>query len=64
MTKLLTTVCVMKCVEQGLLKLDDDVTTTFLPEFKDVQVLEGMKDDGNGGGTPILRPSKGKITLR
>ncbi|EME38773.1 beta lactamase like protein [Dothistroma septosporum NZE10] len=64
MTKLLTTVCVMKCVEQDLLKLDDDVTTTFLPEFEDVQVLERMEDDGKSGETPVLRPSKGKITLR
>lgn len=54
----------MKCVEQGLLKLDDDVTLTVLPEFKHIQVLEAMKDDGQDGETPVLRPSTGKITLR
>lgn len=64
MTKLLTTVCAMKCVEQGLLKLDDDVSEKFLPEFKDIQVLVKMEDDGKGGERPIWRPSKGKVTLR
>ncbi|KXT09303.1 hypothetical protein AC579_2854 [Pseudocercospora musae] len=64
MTKLLTTICVMKCVEDKLLNLDDDVTTTFLPEFQDIQVLERMEEDSNGEEKPILRPAKGKITLR
>lgn len=64
MTKLMTTVAALQCVEKGLIKLDDDVTDEVLPEFRDVQVLERMVDDGNEGEKPILRPSKGKITLR
>lgn len=50
----------MKCVEDKLLNLDDDVAKTFLPEFKDIQVLERMDEDEK----PVLRPAKGKITLR
>lgn len=64
MTKLLTAVCVMKCVEQGILKLDDDVASTVLPELGDVQVLEKMEEDEKGDERPVLRPMKGKITLR
>ncbi|EME78889.1 uncharacterized protein MYCFIDRAFT_190999 [Pseudocercospora fijiensis CIRAD86] len=64
MTKLLTTICVIKCVEDKLLNLDDNVSETYLPEFKDIQVLERMEEDSNGESKPILRPAKGKITLR
>lgn len=64
MTKLLTTVCVLKCVELGTLKLDDDVADGPLPEFRDIQVLVKMEDDGQGGERPVLRPAKGKVTLR
>lgn len=64
MTKLLTTVAAMQCVERGLINFDDDVAEMILPEFRGVEVLERMVDDGNGGEKPVLRPSKGKITLR
>jgi CubicO group peptidase (beta-lactamase class C family) len=60
----MTTVSVMQCVERGLLELDADVGDTCLPEFKDVQVLEKMEDDGNGGQKPVLRAPKGRVTLR
>src|ERR1700712_2998389 len=63
-TKLMTTVAVMQCVEKGLLNLDADVGEANLPEFKDIQVLEKMEDDGNGGQKPVLRAAKGKVTLR
>jgi CubicO group peptidase (beta-lactamase class C family) len=63
-TKLMATVAVMQCVEKGLLELDADVGETCLPEFKDVQVLEKMEDDGNGVKTPVLRAAKGSVTLR
>jgi CubicO group peptidase (beta-lactamase class C family) len=60
----MTTVSVMQCVEKGLLDLDADVGEANLPEFKDVQVLEKMEDDGNGGKKPVLRAPKSKVTLR
>jgi hypothetical protein len=63
-TKLMTTVSVMQCVEKGLLDLDADVGETCLPEFKDVQVLKKMEDDGKGGQIPVLSKAKGKVTLR
>jgi CubicO group peptidase (beta-lactamase class C family) len=60
----MASVAAMQCVEKGLLNLDADVGETCLPEFKDVQVLEKMEDDGNGGKKPVLRATKGKVTLR
>jgi CubicO group peptidase (beta-lactamase class C family) len=64
MTKLMTTVSAMQCVERGLVGLDDDVAEKLLPEFKDIEVLEDMEDDGQGGEKPRLRKAKGKVTLR
>ena len=64
MTKLMTTVSAMQCVEKGLVGLDDDVAEKLLPEFKDIEVLEDMEDDGNAGEKPRLRNAKGKVTLR
>lgn len=64
MTKLLTTICVWRCVEKGLLNLDDDVASTVLPELGDIEVLVRMDEDDAGNEHPILRPSTGKITLR
>jgi CubicO group peptidase (beta-lactamase class C family) len=63
-TKLMTTVAVMQCVERGLLDLDVDVSEKYLPELKDIQVLEKMEDDGNGVKRPVFRAPKGKLTLR
>lgn len=53
-TKLVTTVAVLMLYEEGRLFLDDPIAK-FLPEFKDVQVL-----DGNGG----TRPPKTPPTIR
>ena len=64
MTKLMTTVSAMQCVERGLVGLDDNVAEKLLPEFKDIEVLEDMEDDGNGDEKPKLRKAKGKVTLR
>ncbi|KAK5073226.1 hypothetical protein LTR64_000362 [Lithohypha guttulata] len=58
-TKLLTSICALHCVEQGLLKLDDDIATV-LPEWKDPQIITGYADDGS----PILVKAEQKITLR
>jgi len=58
-TKLLTAICALQCVEKGLLKLDEDISTV-LPEWKDPQILTGFDGDGNAQ----LRRATGKITLR
>lgn len=52
-------VAVLKCVEQGLFKLEDEVAD-YLPEWKDPEVLEGWTKDGK----PILRKAKRAITIR
>lgn len=59
-TKLMTTVATMQCVEKGLLKLDEDVTS-ILPELKGREILEGFE---KGTGRPILKPNTKPITLR
>jgi len=63
-TKLMATIAVMQCVEKGMLNLDDDVGETWLPEFKDVQVLEKMEDDEKGGTKPVFRAPTTRVTLR
>jgi len=59
----MTTVAALQCVERGLLRLDADITDV-LPELKDIDILLEMDDDGSGGRKPVLKKSKGKITLR
>jgi CubicO group peptidase (beta-lactamase class C family) len=59
-TKLLTSLCILKLVEQGVLNLDDDVAETGLPELKNKQILVGYTADDE----PIYKPSTKKITLR
>ena len=59
-TKFFTTVAVMQCVEKGLLKLDEDVTS-ILPELKKMEILKGFEEDTQ---KPILVPSTKEITLR
>ncbi|QDS69761.1 hypothetical protein FKW77_010194 [Venturia effusa] len=58
-TKLMISISAMQLVERRLLSLDDDIAQTVLPEFKGIQVLTKMTDDG-----PVLKPAKNKITLR
>ena len=59
MTKAVTGVAAMQCVERGKLALDQPAGE-IMPELAEPQVLEGF--DGNG--KPILRAARRKITLR
>lgn len=58
-TKLLTTVAALQCVEQGKLKLDEDIGTV-LPEWKSPNILTGFKDSGE----PQFSKATKRITLR
>jgi CubicO group peptidase (beta-lactamase class C family) len=60
----MTTVCVMQCVERGILKLDEDVSETWLPEFDDIGILKSMEGDKDGNEQPIYKKRTQKITLR
>lgn len=53
-------VCVLQCVEKGMLNLDDDVST-ILPELKDINILKGFSEKT---GEPEYEKAKNKITLR
>ncbi len=60
-TKLLTAICVMQCVEKGLLNLDDDISTV-LDEWKEPRrILTGFDETT---GEPKFEEAKGKINLR
>ncbi len=55
MTKAVTGVAAMQCVERGQLSLDQPAGE-ILPELAEPQVLEGFDADGE----PILRPHGGR----
>lgn len=59
MTKAVTGAAAMQLVEQGKLDLDAPAGKV-IPYLGQVQVLEGMGDDGK----PKLRPARGTVTLR
>ena len=59
-TKLMTAIAVLQCVENGILKLDDDVYE-ILPELESLEILTGI-DQANG--EPLLKPRSSNITLR
>lgn len=59
MTKAITSVAVMQLVEQGKIELDSPVGE-YLPQLKEVEVLEGFDADNE----PILRPAKSAVTVR
>jgi CubicO group peptidase (beta-lactamase class C family) len=59
MTKAVTGVAAMQCVEAGKLALDQPAGE-IMPELADPQVLEGFDAEGK----PRLRPARRKITLR
>jgi CubicO group peptidase (beta-lactamase class C family) len=59
MTKAVTGVAAMQCVERGQLALDQPAGE-IMPELAEPQVLEGF----DAAGEPILRPARRKITLR
>lgn len=58
MTKTVTTVAVLKLVEQGAITLDDPVAR-YLPEFSGQQVFAGGSADA-----PVLRPASRELTIR
>jgi methyl acetate hydrolase len=57
-TKMVTTTAALQQVERGNLELDAPVAI-YLPEFADLQVLEGFDGD-----TPKLRPAGARATVR
>ena len=60
MTKAVTSVAIMMLVDEGKLKLDDDVAT-YLPKYKDPLVISKF----NGAdGSYETRPAKRPITIR
>lgn len=60
MTKAITSVVTMQLYEQGLIGLDDAVSK-YIPEFKNMRILQDFDDDTN---TYSTIPSKKEITIR
>jgi len=58
MTKMVATVAALQLVERGELDLDDTIET-YLPEFGELQVLEGFDGDA-----PRMRAPASKATVR
>lgn len=58
MTKAVATTAALQLVEQGRIELDAPVSS-ILPEFGDLQVLDGFE-----GGKPVLRAPKTQATVR
>ena len=59
MTKPVTGVAMMMLYEEGKWRLDDPVTK-FVPEFRDLKVMNGV----DAAGKPILEPMKRPPTMR
>lgn len=59
-TKLTATIAALRCVDEGLLTLDGDLST-IAPELAAKQVLIGWAEDGE---TPLYEPAARPITLR
>ena len=60
MTKAVTSVAIMMLVDEGKLKLDDDVAT-YLPKYKDPLVISKFN---SADGSYETRPAKRPITIR
>jgi len=60
-TKLVTCVAAMQCVERGLVRLEEDIST-WLPEWKDALILKGF--DTDNGQKPILEKAQSPIFLK
>src|SRR5687768_2495977 len=60
MTKPVTSVAVMMLVDEGKLKLDDEVAK-YLPKYKDLLVISKFND---ADGSYETRPAKRPITIR
>ncbi|KAK1243279.1 hypothetical protein MKX07_003907 [Trichoderma sp. CBMAI-0711] len=59
LTKLLSATCLMQLIEQGKMRLDDDVRQ-IVPEVRDMQILRGFTPEGK----PILEDNDRPITLK
>jgi methyl acetate hydrolase len=59
-TKLITSLAALQLIEKGKLSLDD-LVEKYVPEIKDIQVLDPSNRDSNG--TPSVRPMKTKPTV-
>ncbi len=59
LTKIVTATCLMLLVEQGLVRLDDDMRAV-VPELGRMQILRGFDADDQ----PILEDNTKPITLR
>ncbi|PTB75246.1 beta-lactamase/transpeptidase-like protein [Trichoderma longibrachiatum ATCC 18648] len=59
LTKLLSATCLMQLMEQGKMRLDDDVRR-IVPELRDMQILRGFTPEGK----PILEDNDRPITLK
>ena len=59
MTKAITGTAAMQLVERGEIRLDEPAANV-LPDLADAGVLEGFDDRGR----PVVRPARGRITLR
>jgi CubicO group peptidase (beta-lactamase class C family) len=59
MTKAITSTAIMMLVDEGKLKVDDEVAT-YLPKYKDPLVISKFNEDG----TYETRPAKRQITIR
>lgn len=60
MSKLLTSVAALQCVEDGTLNLDEDVKR-WLPDIGKYGIIAGFDDDKNSA---TLVPNSTTITLR
>ena len=60
MTKAITSAAIMQLVDEGKLKVDDEVGK-FLPKWKDPQVISKFNE---ADGTYETRPAKRQITIR
>jgi methyl acetate hydrolase len=63
MTKLVTAVAAMQCVERGLIDLDEPVGNR-LPEFEHPVVIKVWRQGEDGKKEPILRQARSQVTLR
>ena len=59
-TKLMTAISALQCVERGLLRLDEDVTTV-LPEVAKFGIITGFDD---ARSQPVTVPNTEPVTLR
>lgn len=60
MTKIITTIAALQCVERGLFSLETDFSTV-LPEWKDPKYFAGFDERT---GEPILKRTEVAVTLR